>query len=128
HLYCVFEQCKRALEGRRFIVTARWCKGKIPVAFRADLPILIDQDVGSRELQDVLEECVRCGNVAVYEIFIKGDGIDFARYASFENGFDLRAKDQFLPIPVVIQGLLAKAIASSQEDRKSTRLNSSHLV
>ena len=50
HLYRVLEQCKRALNGRRFIVPARWCEGKIPVTSGANLPIFVDQDVGSREL------------------------------------------------------------------------------
>ena len=37
--------------------------------------------------------------------------IHFARDASLQDGFDLRAEDQLLSIPVVIQRFLAKAVA-----------------
>ncbi len=41
-------------------------------------------------------------------------GSPFAWDTSFKDGFDLRAKDEFLSIPVVIEGLLAKAITCCQ--------------
>ena len=67
--------------------------------------------MGSRQFHDASEEGIWCRNTAVHEVFVEGDMIHFARDASLQNGFDLRAEDQLLSIPVVIQRFLAKAVA-----------------
>src|SRR5260370_8866259 len=70
-LHCVFEQCTCALNGCRFIVLACWSKREIPVAFRADVPIFVDQDMSRGYLQDALEECIRCGDIAIHTVFVE---------------------------------------------------------
>src|SRR5689334_16312523 len=68
-----------------------------------------------RQLRDVPEECIWCGDIAIHQVFVQRNGIDFAWNASLEDGFDFRTKDQPLAIPVVIQGFFAKAITREQE-------------
>src|SRR5438874_3471878 len=94
---------------------AGWPEGQVPVTLRTDLPILVDQDMSGRQFHDVLEECIWCRNAAVHEVFIEGDMIHFAWNASLQDRFDLRAEDQSLPIPVVIQRFFAEAVTGSQQ-------------
>src|SRR5713101_6878565 len=64
-VHCVFEQCKCALNGCRFIVLAGGCKREIPVALRADVPIFVDQDMSRGYLQDALENSGRRRHIAI---------------------------------------------------------------
>src|SRR5689334_13719624 len=48
-------------------------------------------------------------------IVIKRNGIDLAWNISFKDGFDLRAKNQALSIPVVIQRLLAETVTGDEK-------------
>src|SRR2546425_1215168 len=115
NLHSIFQQCMCTFNSCCFIILARRCEGEIPIAFRADLPIFVDQDVASEELHDVFEDGVRCGYIAIHQVFIEGDEIDFARNTSFKDGFNFGTKDQPLTIPVVIQRLLTEAVTCSQE-------------
>src|SRR3989442_852525 len=63
----------------------------------------------------VLEECVRRGNTGIHQVFIQGNMIDFSWNTSFQDGFNLRAEDQPLSIPVVIERFLPEAVAGSQQ-------------
>ena len=71
--------------------------------------------MGRWQLHDVLEESIGRGNIAIDQILIKSDRVDFLWNASFEDGFDLGAKDQPLSIPVIIQRLLAKAVTGREK-------------
>src|SRR6059058_2884994 len=66
-------------------------------------------------LHDILEKGIRSRNIGIYEVLIQGEMIDFTRDTSFKNGFDLRAKDQALSVPVVIERFLAKAVSCGEE-------------
>src|SRR5579859_831786 len=68
-----------------------------------------------RQFHNSLEERVWRGNIAVHQVFIEGNGVDFARNASLKNRFDLRSKDQSVFIPIIIQWLLSKAVTSSEK-------------
>src|SRR5260370_9772344 len=105
---CAFNRCG-------FIVPASWCKGQFPVTLRTDLPIFVDQDMGRRQFHNAFEEGIWCRNTAVHEVFIEGDMIHFARDASLQDGFDLRAEDQLLSIPVVIERFLPEAVAGRKQ-------------
>ena len=71
--------------------------------------------MGSGQFHHIFEERMWRRDVAVDQVLIEGNGIDFSRYAGFKDGFDLRTEEEASSIPVVIQRLLAKAVPRSQE-------------
>src|SRR5437763_14603174 len=68
--------------------------------------------MGRWQLHDVLEESIGRGNIAIDQILIKSDRVDFLWNASFGDGFHLGAQDQPLSIKLIIQTLLATAVTS----------------
>src|SRR5712691_7711301 len=115
NFHCLFQERPYPLDSSGFIIPAGWPEGQFPVTLRTDLPIFVDQDMGRRQFHHPLEEGIWNRNTAVDEVFVEGDMIHFARDASLQDRFDLRAKDQSLPIPVVIQGFFAEAVTGSQQ-------------
>ncbi len=79
------------------------------------MPLFVDQNMGSRELHDALEERIGCRDTEIRQVLVEGNRISFAWDAGLQDGFDLRAKDQPLTIPIVIQRLFTKAVAGSQK-------------
>src|SRR5689334_18510843 len=71
--------------------------------------------MSGRQLHDVFEECIRRGSVAIEQVLVQCVVVDGAWNARFKQGFDLGAKDQTLPIAVVVQWLLAKTITGGKQ-------------
>src|SRR5579875_1588257 len=67
------------------------------------------------QLFDVFEHRQRRWHVAIDQVFVQRDGVNFAWNAGFQQRFDLGAEDQALPIPIVVEGLFAVAVTRSQQ-------------
>ena len=115
HPYSILQKYPSPFDSRRLVILAHGYKGQFPVASGADLSIFINQDVRCRELKDAIKECVRRRHTQVCQVFVESKRVHFAWDTGLKQRLDLRSKDQSLPIPVVIERLLAKAISCSQK-------------
>src|SRR5207245_10892726 len=81
----------------------------------ADHGIVVKHDDCCRELKEAIKERGRRRHAQVCQVFIESKRVQFAWDTGLKQRLDLRSKDQSLPSPVVIERLLAKAIACSQK-------------
>ncbi len=71
--------------------------------------------MSGRQLEHIVEQRARRGDVAIGEILVERDGIQLTKDARLEDGFDLGAEYEAPTVPVVVQRLLAETVAGGQQ-------------